>query len=160
MPPSMSLGNKKSAASVTPLSIRRRNHSVWLGPLIVFLGAVSYFIYFAQIPVLRDFPWINSPVVLLGCWINLIAIKRAFGRSDLYRGKLMAALSMVFSILLTALFASYIGYISYQLPAPTETTQGLSIAPEFVLSDQNGQEVDLSDFRGKKLIVTFYRGHW
>ncbi|HBP56846.1 MAG TPA: hypothetical protein DD687_12995, partial [Verrucomicrobiales bacterium] len=113
----MSLENKKSAASVMSLSIRRRNHLVWLGPLIVFLGAVSYFIYFAQFPVLRDFPWINTPVVLLGCWVNLIAIKRAFGRSDLYRGKLMAAFSMAFSILLTALFASYIGYISYQLPA-------------------------------------------
>ena len=72
----------------------------------------------------------------------------------------MGSLSMLFSGLLTALFVGYIGYLSYQLPEPTKITQGLSVSPEFVLNDQNGEEVSLSDFQGKKLIVTFYRGHW
>ena len=29
-------------------------------------------------------------------------------------------------------------------------------APEFTLSDQNGEERSLSDFRGKKVILYFY----
>ena len=150
----------KSESPVTPSSIRRRNHAIWLGPLIVFIGAVSYFTFFTQFPVLRDFPWINLPIVMVGCGVSFIAIKRAFGRSEVYRGKVMGSLSMLFSGLLTALFVGYIGYLSYQLPELTKITQGLSVSPEFVLNDQNGEEVSLSDFQGKKLIVTFYRGHW
>jgi len=33
-------------------------------------------------------------------------------------------------------------------------------APEFALLDQKGQSVSLSDFRGKKLVLVFYRGYW
>jgi hypothetical protein len=156
----MSEEPNQSESPVTPSSIRRRNHAIWIGPLVVFIGVVSYFTYFTQFPALRDFPWINLPIVLIGCGISIVSTKRAFSRSDVYRGKVLGSLSMIFSTLLTALFVGYIGYLSYQLPEPTKTTQGLSIAPEFVLTDHNGQEVALNDFRGKKLIVTFYRGHW
>jgi hypothetical protein len=153
-------GPHKSELQVSRSSMRRRNHAIWLGPLIVFTGAVSYFTFFAEFPVLRDFPWINLPIVLVGCGISFVAMRRAFSRAHIYRGKVLGSLSMIFSSLLTALFVGYIGYLSYQLPEPTKTTQSLSLAPGFVLNDQNGQEVSLEDFQGKKLIVTFYRGHW
>ena len=149
-----------SESPTLPAQHRRRNHAIWLGPLTVFAGAVSYFTYFTQFPALRDFPWINLPIVMLGLIISLVAVRRAFGKSDVYRGKILGSASFLFSTLLAGLFFAYIGYLSYQLPDPTTKTVGLSIAPEFTLQDQNDQPVSLSDFQGKKLIVTFYRGHW
>jgi len=41
----------------------RRNHAIWLGPIVTFAGAVSYFLYFARFPSLRDVPWVNLPIV-------------------------------------------------------------------------------------------------
>ena len=43
-----------------------RNHALWLGPLISVAGTVSYFQFFARFPALRDFPWINLPLVVIG----------------------------------------------------------------------------------------------
>jgi cytochrome oxidase Cu insertion factor (SCO1/SenC/PrrC family) len=35
------------------------------------------------------------------------------------------------------------------------------LAPDFVLTDQNGQKVTLSDSRGKSpVVLLFYRGYW
>ena len=72
----------------------------------------------------------------------------------------MGTLGLGFSGLLAGLFVVYIAYLSYQLPEPSATTQGLTLAPEFTLQDQDSQSVSLSDFNGKKLIITFYRGYW
>ena len=33
-------------------------------------------------------------------------------------------------------------------------------APTFSVQDQNGKTVKLTDFAGKKLVVSFYRGFW
>lgn len=33
-------------------------------------------------------------------------------------------------------------------------------APDFTLRDHNGKPLTLSDQRGKKVILVFYRGHW
>jgi peroxiredoxin len=33
-------------------------------------------------------------------------------------------------------------------------------APDFALRGQGGQTVRLEDFRGKPLLLVFYRGHW
>lgn len=156
----MSEGSKETNISLTRAPLRRSNHAIWLGPVIVFVGVVSYFTHFSQFPGLRDFPWVNLPIVVIGFVLSFISVKRAFGRSDIFRGKIVASLSLAFSLFFTVLFVAYIGHISYQLPQPTAITQNLTLAPEFVLKNQNGQDVSSADFRGKKLIVTFYRGYW
>ncbi len=33
-------------------------------------------------------------------------------------------------------------------------------APDFTLRDQAGKRVSLSDARGKKAVLVFYRGYW
>lgn len=139
---------------------RSRNHAIWLGPLIVFIGAVSYFTFFVRYPDLRDTPFINLPLVLIGAFISCLGAWRAFFRSNIYRGKITGSISLAFSLFLSGLFSVYIVYISYQVPAPTEITNSLSAIPEFTLNDQKGHPVSPSDFKGKKLIVTFYRGYW
>ncbi|MBI3949317.1 MAG: redoxin domain-containing protein [Acidobacteria bacterium] len=46
------------------------------------------------------------------------------------------------------------------MPAPTSTVLSLTVAPDFTLMDQRGQPVRLSDYRGKKVVIAFYRGYW
>ena len=41
--------------------------------------------------------------------------------------------------------------------------QGLAVGdllPDFALPDQTGTVVRLGDFRGRPLLLVFYRGHW
>jgi len=50
--------------------------------------------------------------------------------------------------------------LSYQLPEASGFPQAKTVAPDFTLTDQNGEQVTLSDYRGKKVVVVFYRGNW
>ena len=45
-------------------------------------------------------------------------------------------------------------------PEATEISLEMVTAPDFTLMDQNGQLVSLADFRGRKVVLTFYRGYW
>jgi len=137
----------------------RRNHLIWIGPLVSIFGAVSYFLLFARFAVLRDFPWVNLPLVMLGAGLGGTAVWRAFRRAEIYRGKVLAPLSFALSLFLAALFVTYIFSISYGLPA-SEKARTLSEAPDFTLSSMTGESVRLSDFRGRKVALIFYRGFW
>ncbi len=55
---------------------KQRNHLVWLGLLISLVGLVSYFTFSARFPVLRDFPWLNLPMVLVGLGVSIWALRR------------------------------------------------------------------------------------
>lgn len=33
-------------------------------------------------------------------------------------------------------------------------------APDFTLENADGKKISLSEYRGKKVILVFYRGHW
>ncbi len=45
-------------------------------------------------------------------------------------------------------------------PSDLERIQVGQVAPDFTLLDIDGNEVTLSDFRGKKVVLVFSRGHW
>lgn len=136
------------------------NHSAWIGPVVVFAGAVSYFLVFARFPVLRDFPWLNLPIVAAGVIVSVLGVRHAIARRAGANGRFVSGIGLFFSVGVSALFCFYVFNLSYQVPKPTKLSLNLSQAPEFALSDQDGKQVRLSDFRGRKLILTFYRGHW
>ena len=137
---------------------RVRNHAVWLGLLLSLGGLVSYFIVFARFPALRDFPWINLPLVLSGLGVAFVGLRRALARPRW--GKVLGIAGFVASLLLAALFVAYVFWISYQLPAPAERTLALSTAPDFALTSAAGDTVHLSDFHGRRVVLVFYRGFW
>jgi hypothetical protein len=137
----------------------RRDHRVWIGPVVTFAGAVSYFTTFSRFAFLRDFPWLNLPIVLAGVVLSALGARNAFRSSGTWR-KLFAAGGLVLSTLLGGLFCLYVFFLSYLLPAPTAVALGLERVPELTLPDHTGRPVALSGFRGRKLVVTFYRGHW
>ena len=142
------------------MTARKPNLALWFGPPLVFVAAVSYFLVFARFPVLRDFPWLNLPLVLAGMGLSAFGLWRAFAKPDVYRGKILGSMGLIVSLFLGGLFCSYIFYISSTLPEPTTVSMTLDELPALTLRDQDGNAVDLADYRGRKLLVVFYRGFW
>lgn len=138
----------------------KRNHLIWLGLLLTFIGAVSYFTVFAQFPALRDFPWVNLPMVLVGLVFSAIAVYRAFGRSSEYRGKIFSPVAFLLSLAIASLFNFYVFSLSYRLPEASKAPQTMTMAADFSLPDQSGRMIQLSDYRGNKVVLVFYRGYW
>ena len=136
---------------------RRRNHLLWIGPLVVFAGFVSYYQVFARFAVLRDFPWVNLPVIWVGVVLSAIGVRAAFREG---RRKILRPIALIFSLLVAGLFHAYIFWYSYRMPGETPTTSAMTLAPDFTLTDQHGRSLTLSDLRGRKAVLVFYRGHW
>jgi hypothetical protein len=135
-------------------------HFLWLGPLLVLVGSISYFLAFARFPGLRDFPWVNLPVVVAGLAMSAWGMRRAFDPLRSRAVKILGLAGFGLSLLLALLFGAYIFYLSYQLPGISDAPQVLTVAPDFALPDPSESMVRLSDLRGQKVVVVFYRGHW
>jgi len=151
---------REAASTASEKSRPPRNHALWLGVVITLFGAFSYFEIFARFPVLRDFPWVNLPLVVVGLLFSSWGLWRAVKPSAIYRGKILGALGFALSLLVTVVFLWYIFDYSYDVPAPTDAVGLQTIAPDFTLTDHDGEPVRLADYRGKKVVLTFYRGHW
>ena len=123
-------------------------------------GMISYFLYFAFIPPLRDFPWLNLLVVLLGLCLAALGLRNAFHPTRIWRAKTLGSLLLLMSFALAALFYTYVFILSYQLPGAANVLQPDAAAPDFGLPDQRGQSVKLADFAGRRVVISFYRGHW
>jgi len=136
---------------------RRRNHLLWVGPLVVFAGFVSYYQLFARFAVLRDFPWVNLPLIWLGVVLSALGLRRAFRTGS---RKILGSIALIFSVLVAGLFHAYVFWYSYRIPEATPTTSAMILAPDFTLIDQHGRAVTLSDLRGRNAVLVFYRGHW
>jgi len=135
-------------------------HAIWLGPVITLIGAVSYFLYFVQFPTLRDTALLNLPLVFFGLVLAGYGgwqLGRLRGR---WLVKVLAAIGFLASLAIAGLFSFYLFVFSYQLPTATGTPTVGVLAPDFALPDQHGEPVRRADFRGKKLVLVFYRGHW
>jgi len=130
------------------------------GPIVTFVAAVSYFLVFAQTPALRDIPWLNIPLVLVGCAISIRGLVNAFQQRKRWIQCLFSVTGLLLSIGLTGLFLTYIGYLSYQMPAPSKSSTGINTLPQFTSTDQSGSIFNSTDLVGSNLILVFYRGHW
>lgn len=143
-----------------PAARRTRNHLIWLGPLVTAAGVVSYFTFFARFPALRDFPWVNLPLTLLGVAMSLTALWRAFARSEIYRGKILGSIGGLFSLLFGGLLFFYVFSLSYQLPGTASVIAEQQVVPNFTLEDHTGKPFPLASLDGKRVVLVFYRGHW
>ena len=140
---------------------KRRNWSVWVGFLFVLAGLLSY-PFFARFPITRDFPWANLLLFCFGGILLLAGLVRAFGRPQLYRGKIFASIFTVLSLCIFALFAYSLFYESRQVPASMGAPHIGQKAPEFILPDQNDKPMALADLvsGAKAVVLIFYRGFW
>ena len=140
---------------------KRWNWSVWLGFLFVLAGLLSY-PFFARFPITRDFPWANLLLFCFGGILLLAGLVRAFGRPQLYRGKIFASIFTVLSLCIFALFAYSLFYESRQVPASMGAPPIGQKAPEFILPDRNDKPMALADLvsGAKTVVLIFYRGFW
>ena len=149
---------------------RNWNWSLWIGFLFVLAGFFSY-TFFAQFPATRDFPWVNFLLLGLGGILLLAGLVRAFGKPQLYRGKIFGPILALLSLLVFGSFSYLIFYELRQVPASTGAPRVGEKAPEFPLPDQNDKQAALADLlaspassesaaRVNGVLLIFYRGFW
>ena len=143
---------------------RKWNWSIWVGFVVAVTGLFSYE-FFARFPITRDFPWANFLLFGIGLALLVIGLFRAFGRPQVYRGKIFGSILAAIAVLCIAFFSYVIFYVLHQVPASAGAPRVGQKAPDFFLLDQNGNPVGLGDLlRGpsgpKAVALIFYRGFW
>jgi hypothetical protein len=140
---------------------RKWNWPIWLGFVVAVAGLFSYD-FFARFPITRDFPWANLLLFGIGGALLIVGLFRAFGRPQLYRGKIFGSIFTAITLFLFAFFSYEIFYVLRQVPLSAQAPRVGEKAPEFTLVDQNGKPVALADLLSgsKAVVLIFYRGFW
>ena len=148
---------------------RRWNWCLWAGFLLCLVGFAS-FPFFAKFPLTRDIPWANFLLFGTGGAAFFIGLKRAYGQSHQYRGKITGPILGTLSLVALGFFCFIVFYMTRQLPASVGAPHVGQKAPEFVLPDTNNQPVSLASLRSTPLVgsvapprgvvLVFYRGYW
>jgi len=148
---------------------RTANWPLWSGFLLSLVAFLSYFLIFARFPVTRDVPWINFLLLALSLALLFVGLRRAFGRSDGYRGKIAGPILSVLSLAVVAFFCLSIFYFPRKLPASSQSPRVGQKAPDFALPDAHGDTVSLAALLTtspaasqptKGVVLVFYRGYW
>ena|ERR1051326_3701924 len=139
---------------------RSWNLPLWAGFVIAVGGLFSYE-YFAQFPITRDFPWANLLLFGTGAALLLVGLFRAFGRPQVFRGKIFGSIFMAIAFLLFAFFSYEIFHVLKQVPLSAQAPRVGEKAPEFSLLNQDGKTVALTDLLSPNgAVLIFYRGYW
>ena len=140
---------------------RRWNWPSWIGLVVVVDGLFSYG-FFLRFPATRDFPWANLVLFGIGAALLIVGLFRAFGRPQVYRGKIFGSIFIAIALLVVAFFSYEIFYVLRQVPASTCAPRVGQKAPDFILLDQNGKPVGLGDLLSgsRAVALIFYRGFW
>jgi hypothetical protein len=153
-----------STVEKMPASIEKRklNWLLWSGFLTAAIAFVSYFLFFYQFPITRDFPWVNYLLFALGAGFLAIGLQRAFA------GPILAVLSAA----VLGAFCYVVFIESKALPSASDALRVGQKAPDFLLSDTGGKPVSLaallsSPIGGKSgsahaprgVLLIFYRGY-
>lgn len=140
---------------------RNWNWPIWAG-LVVAVGGLFSYEFFVQFPITRDFPWANLLLFGIGGALLIFGLFRAFGRPQLYRGKIFGSIFASIALFLFAFFSYEIFYVLRQVPLSAQAPRVGEKAPEFTLEDQNEKAVALADLlaRSKAVALIFYRGFW
>lgn len=147
---------------------RRWNWPLWPGVLLALLAFLSYFLFFAQFPLTRNFPWANLLLFSLAAALLATGTRRAFRRAEVYKGKVLGPILSGVSVLIFGAFIFLIFIVSRQLPASANAPRVGTKAPEFSLLDTSQKRVTLAELLTSPLhgapprgvLLVFYRGYW
>ena len=142
---------------------RKWNWPIWAG-FVVAVGGLVSFDFFAQFPITRDFPWANFLLFAVAGIFLVVGLVRAFGKPQLYRGKVFGPILATLSVLIFVLFSYLIFFELRQVPASARAPRVGQKAPDFVLLDQDEKSVALVDLLSspdtRAVVLIFYRGFW
>ena len=140
---------------------RQWNWLLWVGFVVAVAGLCSYG-FFVRFPITRDFPWANLLLFGIGGVFLIVGLFRAFGRPQLYRGKIFGSILTAIALFLFGLFSYEIFYVLRQVPLSAHAPCLGEKAPDFMLLDQNEQPVGLGDLLSgsRGVVLIFYRGFW
>ncbi len=140
---------------------RQWNWLLWVGFVVAVAGLFSYG-FFVRFPITRDFPWANLLLFGIGDALLIVGLFRAFGRPQLYRGKIFGSILTAIALFLFAFFSYEIFYVLRQVPLSANAPRLGEKAPDFMLLDQNEQPVGLGDLLSgsRAVVLIFYRGFW
>jgi hypothetical protein len=140
---------------------RQWNWLLWVGFVVAVAGLFSYG-FFVRFPITRDFPWANLLLFGIGGALLIVGLFRAFGRPQLYRGKIFGSILAAIALLFFVFFCYEIFYVLRQVPLSAQAPRVGETAPDFMLLDQNEQPVGLGDLLSGSTgtLLIFYRGFW
>jgi hypothetical protein len=141
---------------------RSWNSLVWAGFTVTLVAAISYIPIFVRFPATRDVPWANLLLFAMGGWLLAAGIKRAYGDSERYAGKVSGAVLGVLALALFGLFCWGTFVFPRRVPASSGAPQAGDPAPDFTLPDANGKPVTFASLRraNRAVLLIFYRGYW
>ena len=145
---------------------KQTNSALWLGLLITVLAILSNLLYFLKVPS-AALPWINLTLPAIGLIFLLIGVVRAFGQSQIYRGKIWGSIAAGLAALFLAASAWFFVQVR-NIPHSVGAPQVEQRVPDFTLPDSNGQPVALAQLfaaspgmpQPKAVLLVFYRGYW
>jgi hypothetical protein len=156
---------------------RSWNWALWTGVVLVVAGILSYPLYFVRFPALRDFPWVNLPLIIFGLALLAVGLVLAFRQPELHRGKIFGSVLAVLALSGVFLYGMFIG-ARHVLPVSHGAPQAGQVAPNFTLPDSRNNSVNLRDVlnsafapagatgsgtaaeRTTGVVLIFYRGYW
>lgn len=153
---------------------------LWIGFFLVLVGMFSYPLFFARFPVTRDFPWANLALIALAVFLLGVGMRRAIRQPDSYRGKISGSILSVLTVLLVGFFLVEIFHGTKEISASHGAPKVGEIAPDFTLSDSQGNPMTLSAMLNSSFVpngsssaaagtgsaktagtvLIFYRGYW
>ena len=145
---------------------KHTNSALWLGLLITVLAVLSNLLYFLKVPA-AALPWLNLTLPAIGLILLLIGVVRAFGQSQIYRGKIWGSIAAGLAVLFLA-GSTWVFVEARNMPRSLGAPQVGQRVPDFTLSDSNGKPVALAQLfaasprtpQPKAVLLVFYRGYW
>jgi len=153
---------------------RRRNLAPWIAFLFTLLAVALNGLTFVTLRGTQVILWSSYLAGLIALVYGIIGIGRAFGRSQVFGGKVSSSIFGLLALAVCALTV-FIWYHARALPASTGAPQVGQKAPEFTLPDTQGHNVSLAQLLGhgdsvttsnaggaapKAVLLIFYRGYW
>lgn len=146
---------------------KKRTLAPWIGLLLIVLGLLSNGLPFVGFPA-TPVPWISLLLSLTGFVLVLIGLRRAFGQSELFKGKISGSIAATLAVLFLAASMAFFWGARY---IPAESAYAPQVGqqvPDFTLPDSAGHSVSLLQLFNsttgsappKALLLVFYRGYW
>ena len=148
--------------------MKKFNWPLWAGFLLTFFAFLSYPFLFIEWPITRDFPWASLLLFAIALVLLFIGLRRAFRPERRLISKIVASILATVSVLVLAFFVFIALIQSRWLPTSQAAPAVGQKAPDFTLTDTNGQPVTLASLLSqpinnkppKGVLLIFYRGYW